>query len=192
MKEKVPFRYFYEMFRDEYQKVLVENMKDRVFEDEAEIELLRIFPIEYAVDSKEEMLEAYNKGLFNVCANYISLANSSMSVLPNDSLEFVSSILDEIEENPYQESFLTSLQFIYQNYFECMKIGCPILLSSEDDFLDSYMKITLDSNYKITQFESVNMSLFEQTKAMTKVLTMEKNKKIGPLSETKYEYRKDI
>ena len=115
-----------------------------------------------------------------------------MNILPNNSLEFVTEILNEIEENPYQKSFLASLQFIFQDYFECLEIGRPILFSSEEDSNDSYMEMVLDSQYKITQFETMNMDLLEQTKTMTKVLILESHRQLGPISKVKYYYRKDI
>lgn len=192
MEEEVEFNYFHRMFRQEYQKILSDNMKNKIAveEDEMEQELFLMFPDQYS--TKEEKLDAYDRSLFHVCTNYISLSNSNMDVFPNNPFEFVVDILEEIEYNPYKYSFLTSLQFIYQEYLHCLEVGSPILGCSGEDSLESYMKITLDSRYQISQFDCINMDLLEQTKTMTEFVIMQKNKQIGPLPKVKYHYRKDI
>lgn len=111
---------------------------------------------------------------------------------PNNSFEFVTMILDEIEENPYKQSLLKSLQFIYQDYLFILDMGSPTLRSLSDDLQDSYMEVTFDSQYKISDFETVNMNLLEQTKTMTKFFIMQSNQQEGPLQKVKYRYRKDI
>lgn len=184
-KEQIPFNYFYKMFKEENHKILAANMKNRIAEDEDE--LYDIFPI-----SNEEKLKNYNESLWNVCANYISLANSKMAVFPQDALDFANNIIDEIEESPYKESLLTSLQFIYQQILESLELGYPTLMLSDDGATPSYCEITLDSQYKIVNFDSINMDLLEQTKTMTKVLTMEKNRQQGPIPKVGYRIRKDI
>lgn len=87
----------------------------------------------------------YNQILFDICADYVALTDSFIEVFPKDTLEFVSLILDTIQENPYKESFLFSLQFIYQNYLDCLEKGNPILMASEDSSTYSYLKETLKS-----------------------------------------------
>ncbi len=176
------------MFREEYRKNIVKTRREKQLND-CNDGLLEILTMTY---TKGEILQLYENSLFQVCVNYLSLADSSMNILPNNSLEFVTEILNEIEENPYQKSFLASLQFIFQDYFECLEIGRPILFSSEEDSNDSYMEMVLDSQYKITQFETMNMDLLEQTKTMTKVLILESHRQLGPISKVKYYYRKDI
>lgn len=189
LKEReIEFNYFYKMFREEYRKNIVKTRREKQLND-CNDGLLEILTMTY---TKGEILQLYENSLFQVCVNYLSLADSSMNILPNNSLEFVTEILNEIEENPYQKSFLASLQFIFQDYFECLEIGRPILFSSEEDSNDSYMEMVLDSQYKITQFETMNMDLLEQTKTMTKVLILESHRQLGPISKVKYYYRKDI
>lgn len=183
--KQIPFNYFYKMFIDENRKTILEKMWNKIVEDD--YELCDIFSV-----SNEELLKNYNKSLWNVCMNYISLADSKIIVLPQNAIEFVNSILDEIEENKYKESFLMSLQFIYQQYFESLDLGSPILMSSDDEVSPSYFKITLDSQYKISNFDSTNMNLLEQTKTMTKVLTMASEHQQGPIPKTVYCIRKDI
>lgn len=189
LKEReIEFNYFYKMFREEYRKNIVNTRKEKQLND-CNADLLEILTMTY---TKGETLQLYENSLFQVCVNYLSLADSSMNILPNNSLEFVAEILNEIEENPYQKSFLSSLQFIFQDYFECLEIGRPILFSSEEDSNDSHMEMVLDSQYKIAQFETTNMDLLEQTKTMTKVLILESHRQLGPISKVKYYYRKDI
>lgn len=190
MKEQeIEFNYFYKMFIEEYRKNIIKVGRERGLYD-WNYGLLEILTMDTL--SKDEILQLYENSLFQVCANYLSLANSSMNILPNNSLEFVTEILNEIEENPYQKSFLTSLQFVFQDYFACLEIGCPMLFSSEEDIKDSYMEIVLDSQYKIVQFETVNMNLLEQTKTMAKVLVSQNYRQLGPISKVKCYYRKDI
>lgn len=62
------------------------------------------------------MLQACDKGLFYTIENYISLPNSKIEILPNNSFEFITMILNEINKSPYKDSLLESLQFIYQKY----------------------------------------------------------------------------
>lgn len=190
VEEKAKFNYFHGMFIKNNQKNLLENMKNRIAEDEDDLEFMLMFPAFYS--TKEEMLDAYNKSLFYVCEKYISLSNSKMSLFPNDPFEFVVDILDEIEENPYKDSFLSSLQFIYQDYLNCLEVGSPSLGSSGNKSKESYMEITLNKQYQITNFECINMSLLEQTKTMTEFVIMQNKQQIGPPHKVKYHYRKDI
>lgn len=103
--------------------------------------------------TKEEIIEAYTTSLFQVLENYLPLSNSNMEILPNNPFEFFILILDEMKNNPYKESLLTSLQFIYQDYLACLGIGRLNLWSSNNDLQDSYMEITFDFHYKILAFE---------------------------------------
>lgn len=192
MQEEVEFNYFYQMFREENRRILLNSLKDKISSEEVEIEqeFFLMFPNQYSTE--KEKLNAYDRSLFHVCTNYISLSNSNIDVFPNNPFEFVVGILDEIEYNPYKYSFLMSLQFIYQEYLHCLEVGSPILGSSGKDSLESYMEITLDSRYQILQFDCINRNLLEQTKTMTEFVIMQKNKQIGPLPKVKYKYRKDI
>lgn len=191
MEEEVEFNYFYncfiKMFHKEYKNEYRKNIKYM------ETELMLMLSAQYF--TKEKILEIYDKCLYDICTNYLSLSNSKMYVLANSPFELIVDILNEIEKNsynPYRESLLTSLQFIYQNYLECLEVGIPILFQSENNQQESYMEITVDSNYRLSQFDFLNMSLLEQTKTMTHLVMMEKNKQIGPLPKVKYYYRKDI
>lgn len=190
VEEKVEFNHFHGMFLKKDQKILSENMENKSIEDEDDREFMVMFPMLFS--KKEEVLDAYNKSLFHVCENYISLSNSKMDIFPNNTFEFVLDILDGIEYNPYRYSFLMSLQFIYQDYLGCLEVGGPSLRSSEKKSQDSYMEITFNKQYQITDFECVNMSLLEQTKTMTEFVMMQNNQQIGPLQKVKYHYRKDI
>lgn len=190
-KDKIKFNYFYIMFQDIVRKEIVELEKNKI--GDTAYDLSEIFDF-YSNNqiTKEEKLNLYNKGLFEVCSNYVSLSNSIIDVYPNNSLEFVDLILDTIHENPYKESFLISLQFIYNDYFGTLRKGIPTLMSSETEKEDSYFQITFDSRYKLNEFESVNMDMVEQNKIITNLLKLELNNQIGPVNKVKYYYRKDI
>lgn len=184
---EIPFNYFYKIFNDENRKAYFELKQKRISETSEDLD--NIFD---SLLLKEEMLSIYNKTLYNICTNYVSISNSSIDIFSKDTLEFVDLILDTMHDNPYKESFLTSLQFIYQNYFDCLGKGCPILMSSENNEIESSFLVTLDSHNEITQFEAINMEFIEQDKTMTKLLTMEINKQQGPLPKVLYYIRKDI
>lgn len=188
--EKPKFNYFYEMFKEEFRKKIIFLEMNRLSEEE--YELINIFDI-YVSNSlaKEERLFYFDQSLFEICTNYISLSNSSITVLPNNSFELLQLIFENMENNPYQESFLQSLQFIFQDYFKLLNKGYPMLFSSETNSIPN-LQITFDSNYKITQFESENMDLLEQDKTMMRILLLEKNNQIGPIPNVKYIYRNDI
>ena len=188
---QISFNYFYQEFQDKYRQEILKIKQTRI--SQAEDELDDIFPLFMTEPiSKTEMLVTYNKILYDICIDYVTLSDASINVFPKDTLEFVDLILDTIYENPYKESFLISLQFIYQNYFDCLEKGCPVLMSSEDPNSPSSLEITLDSHYQITQFDATNMDLVEQDKIMTKILSMEINKQIGPIPKVLYHIRKDI
>lgn len=188
---QIPFNYFYLLFKKIFQKEILELERKKIGKN-ADI-LSDIFGFYYTESlPKEEKLSIYNKALFEVCTNYVALSNADIDIFPADTLEFVNVILDTIHKNPYRESFLMSLQFIYQDYLECLGKGAPILMITQDPELLSSLKITLDSNYHITEFNAINMEMEEQDKIMTKIISMEKNNKIGPIPKTTFRFRKDI
>lgn len=191
MEPKPKFNYFYQMFINELHKNILEINQTRIKETNGEPS--DIFDIYSTINmSKEEQLSIYNKTLFNVCSNYVTLSNASIYIFPADFLEFVYLILDTIHENPYKESFLLSLQFIYQDYFSCLEKGRPILISCEDAESLSSFQVNLDSRYQIMNFETNNMNLLEQDKIMTKIIAMEKENKLGPIPKVLLRVRKDI
>lgn len=65
------------------------------------------------------------------------------------------------------------------------------MASKEESTLSSF-QITIDSNYKIVEFDNVNMDLIEQDRIMNTLLIMEKNKQIGPIPKVLMRIRKDI
>lgn len=190
-ENKVKDDYFYTMFQDIVRNGIIELERSRVGDNV--YDLSEIFDFyTYNQISKEEKLELYNKGLFEICSNYVSLSDYLIDVHANNSLEFVDLILETIHENPYKESFLMSLEFIYRDYLETLGKGFPILMSYETEKEDSYFKITLNSQYKLNQFESVNMDILQEDKIITNILKLELNNQIGPINKVKYIIRKDI
>ena len=55
-----------------------------------------------------------------------------------------------------------------------------------------YFEITLNSRYKLNQFEAVNMDMIEENKIITNFLKLELKNQIGPINKVKYIIRKDI
>lgn len=188
--ENPKFNYFYEMFKKEFRNNASELLKSRLSDDV--LEIIELFDVYLNPElTKEESLQYFDKSLFEVCSNYISLSNSSITILPNNSFELLNLILENIENNFYQNSFLLSLQFIFQDYFKLLDKGYPMLFTTEIDIIPS-LQITFDSNYKMTQFDALNMELIEQDKTMLRILSLEKNNQFGPIPNVEYIYRKDI
>ncbi len=191
--EKVDFNYFYLMFLQKFQEYLFLNTKNKISIKDLEEESLFLLSNYYS--SSKEKLMACDKSLYYVCTYYMTLSDSEIKVLPKDSFELLECILEELEkrnDSEYKNSFLFSLEFIYQKYLEILNVGSPILSSEENDNKEKFLKVTLDLKYKIMGFESVNMDLLEQVKIMNKLVVMEYNHQIGPQQKVKFLYRKDI
>lgn len=188
---KIKHNYFYTMFQDIVRNEIIELERNRIGETAYNLSEIFDFYTNNKI-SKEDKINLYNKSLFDVCTNYVSLSNSSIDIYPNDSLEFIELILGNIHDNPYKESFLMSLQFIYNDYLGTLGKGIPTLISSESDNENSYFKITLNSRYKLNEFEAVNMDMLEEDEIITNILKLELNNQIGPVNKVKYIIRKDI
>lgn len=182
MENEVFFNYFYRMFNEKMKNKYQEFYQKR-------IERIKNNSISISI---EDLIEFYNNVLFEVCINYIQLANPKIDVIPNNIFEVIYQILDTINENEYKESFLTSLQFIYQDYLNNIGRGYPILMKSNDCTYNPRLEITVDSEDKLIQLESVNMNIIEEDILMTKLMEMEVNHKQGPLPKVLYRIRKDI
>ncbi len=191
MKDEISFRYFYEMFKEEFRKNVAKLEMERIGKEEYD-DLSEIFDMYITASlTKEERISIYDQILFEVCASYVSLSEADITIYPKNSFEFLQLILNNMHKNPYKESFLLSMQFIFQDYFKYLEKGCPMLFSSSENGSPN-LQITLDSQNKIAQFDSVDMDLEEQDTTMLGVLMLEKNHQIGPVPNVKYRYRKDI
>ena len=84
------------------------------------------------------------------------------------------------------------MQFIYQDYLDCLEKGFPLLFSSEDEDTLPYLEVTLDSNYQIIQFDSINIDEYEQDKIMNKFVAMESKNQIVPHEKVRIHVRNDI
>lgn len=186
---QIIFNYFYQLFTQKLNQKMLEIKNKRIYENNDEVDM---FDLLFTPITKEEKLTIYNEALFDICSDYVTLSGSCIDVYPKNILEFVDLILNTIHENPYKESFLFSLQFIYQAYFECLEVGYPTLMYSADDNSIPYLKVTLDSRYQIMDFDAVNLDTLEQNKLVTKFLMMEMNNQIGPIPQIVYHLRKDI
>lgn len=185
----VPFNYFYNIFQNEFRRLSLEKERMRIGNTADQLSDIFDFYTSLAM-SKEEKISIYNQILYDICINYVSISNSSIYVFPKEPLELIDLILNKIHENPYRESFLMSLQFIYQDYFNCLGKGSPTLMSSNDSSENQSFQITLDYCNKISEFDSTNMDLVEQDKTMNKILFMELNNQVGPIPKVLYRIRK--
>ncbi|MCI8347055.1 MAG: hypothetical protein HFJ12_03790 [Bacilli bacterium] len=180
--DKIPFNYFYQLFQKEVNKGIVKTQQN---ED-------AISYFDYFRLNKEEQTTVYDKALMEVCIHYITLGDVPIDVLPNNPLQLTDLILETEHECSYQESFLNSLPFIYQVYFENMGLGFPTLISTNDSELFPVVKVIWNNRNQIVSFESENINLLEQNKIMTKFLMMEAKNHIGPIPKLLHYIRKDI
>lgn len=185
MEQNIPFNYFYIIFKTKYKKEWLEIQKQRISENNKQS------GITIGV-TKTQQLSIYNKLLLEICSDYVSLSNAPIDIFPSDAFEFVNLILETMQENPYKESFLESLPYIYQDYLECLEKGFPMLFWSKNSAEISYLQVTLDSNYQIIQFDSINIDEYEQDKIMNKFVAMESKNQIGPHEKVRIHVRKDI
>lgn len=188
MKQKeIAFNYFYKIFVDKYyQKISEWEQKENVISTE-------IFYFENrTMIPKEEQLSIYQQCLFDICVEYVALSDAPIDILPKDPFSFIELILNTLHENPYQHSFLQSLQFIYQEYLSCLGKGWPLLMMSIDTTLEPSLEVVLDSHYKINSFVFSNMELIERDQILNKMISMENRNQIGPVPKVHFLIRKDI
>lgn len=190
-KEEIPFNYFYHLFQEKNRKKVRKYYENNPICD---TELFEIFDIyNTPLLPQEVRIKFFEEALYDICVAYVPLAKSELIIYPKTSLEFVDLILNTMDENPYQRSFLRSLQFIYQDYLDTLKKGMPMLSTLPDNPLEEKnFLITLDSKYQITEFETINMDLIEQVRTMTQIVLHLKNNQMGPIPYVKTRYRKDI
>lgn len=188
--DQIPFNYFYELLKQINRKKIKEYYEK---ESEYDEELWKYFDIYNTPTIKnEKRIQFLEESLFEICTIYIPLANSKMMIYPNNPYEFIDWILKSMEKNPYRKSFLQSIQFIYQDFFETLEKGRPMLFSSKDSLQEKKFQITLDSCYQITEFESINLNLIEQALIMNKLVLQMKKEELGPVPYVRMRYRKDI
>lgn len=189
-RDKIQISYFYRMFQQKYCEKLYNINKSKIKND-IDDDIFEFLNPEYL--DIDEQLSIYNESLVDICTEYITISNSNISIISNNQLELIDEILEENYDNPYKESFLHSLQFIYRDYFNLLHIGNPILSASMDETYSSALIMTLDSKYKIIEFEAVNMDLEEETKIMSDIFKMKYNHQVGPYHpKVNIKVRKDI
>ena len=192
--EKINFDYFYRIFIDECKSMLykkkLELLDSKLVNNENEIEV--VFGFYNTNDiSLEDGLYIYDTVLKNICLSYLCLSKSIIEIIPDNVFELIKLILENTTENDYKESFFTSLQFIYQDYFELLGLGRPMLWSSNDDRSKSF-EMNMDSKFKLLDFNSKNLNIIEQDEIINDILLMEHSKLIGPHRNVLIKIRKDI
>lgn len=187
VKEEVPFNYFFIMFEQEIQKRTRKKNEEKLLEDE-ELDEDDIYIL-----SKEEQLQICKESFYEILISYLSLTeNDTITICPKEPLDLCNLILNNMEDNPYKESLLKSVQFIMARYLEMLGKGCPTIMFSNDDKKEKSFRVVYDRSQRINNFDSTNMSLEERTGMMVKVLrnTIENNMVLMPL--VRYESRTDI
>lgn len=192
--EEIHFRYFYDMFQEEFRKKVYIIKQTRIGNNDPEEELDNLFDIYWTNSiTEEEKISLYDEVLFEVCANYVSLSNLDINVYPKHSFEFLEMILKERKWSPYTVSFLQSLDFVMQDYFNALKRGDITLRASQDpEIQGKYLQITLDAYNQMIECEAVNMDMTESTETLLRVLKLEKENKIGPVENVVHRFRKDV
>lgn len=182
MEEEIPFNYFHQLFLRNIQKMKIEKAKNKISQDD-DMDMIEL--LFFTKFSKEEMLAILNEILLNICKGYMESSDSKSDILPNDPFEFISLILDTEEENPYRDSFLKSLPYIYQEYFGVLGIGVPYLEGSNNEELYPCFTINLDNQCRIRNFDIANIDLLEQDKIMNRIVSMEVKGQIGPVPKVR-------
>lgn len=181
--EKIKLDYFYNLFIEAYKSSIVDYL-DSKNNEEVFDEVLT----DSNLVSREERICFFDESLLFVCLCYVALSKSSVEVTRN-AFETASFILNSIEENEYQKSFLFSLMSILNEYLICLDKGRAILSLTKRARNKEY-RIILDSDEKIKEMNARNMSSLESTQTMLRVLTLERNGGIGPIPNVVYKYDK--
>ena len=191
---EIPVSYFYQIFCEQCRKDILGNQSTKIGRNVGELDFIGMMFefFETPQLSKEEQLGIYDKNLFDICTNYITLSNIPIDILPNDVFELLELILNNMIDSEYQEGFLISLEFIYRDYLNYFGKGFPMLMSSHNSCELSSFKIVLNSRYELLDFEAVNMGLIEQCKIMNKIVMMETKNQIGPIPKVFIYTRNDI
>ncbi len=183
-KEEIPFNYFHKLFINKCKEIQLEEEKNKIGDLAKWMDSFLLFSTE-----RKELIPIYEKALYRICEDYVSLSNANVNVYPKETKEFIKLILETIDENPYKESYLISLQFIYCDYINILGQGAPILKSCKKEEVIPNLEITLDQDNKITDFEGINIDLLEENKIMTEFIFMQKNGVQGPLQKIHYKKR---
>ena len=181
-EKAVEFNYFYIKFLQDLPRIKAKKAMTRIGQDQRDIEDLYEFVYMEQLPQKEE-LEIYTQDLWNICSDYIVLADAKIDVIPGDLFEFIDLILETMEETPYSESFLFSLNCIYKEYLNCLKMGSPILYAYQDEKQGTSLEITVDSNHQIVKMEAFNMSLLEEDKIMNQLVSTAIKKQSKSISD---------
>ena len=203
--KEIPFNYFLRIFQEKCQKKNLELEMNRIGELD---ELDFLFDVLYGTHiSRENQLPIYKDALYDTCLYYLSLSNIEINVLPQNVFELIDIILNDLDNdlekeiflqedqmNTCKASFLYSLQFIYQNFWDCLGFGSPMILTSlnpEPEELPTF-EITFSSRIEILNCEAIKINLIDQNKILNKIISMECNHQIGPVPQVRIRIRKDI
>lgn len=77
---KIPFNYFYQMFKEQFQKKIVEMIQSGIAErDSTDLEDILYFYLTAPLE-KESRLSIYDKIIFEIYANYVELPDAPIDV----------------------------------------------------------------------------------------------------------------
>jgi len=186
-ENNVEFNYFYILFKNKINRVLLEKQQEYLSENENSIDFYSgLF------NNTKDKIEIYNMVLYDICVKYLSLSNSKIQVLSTDVFEIIKEILLLDEKNKYSKSFYMSLQFIYQEYFEALKIGRPLLMSHNDEENEKYLMLVFDSNHNLLDVDSKNLSFIEQNLILNEIIMMEVKNSLYVNKNVKIRVRTDL
>lgn len=190
MEQNVKFNYFMNLFRkkfnDRAEKIGFEKLNREDFLDCLQMgDLYATFPL------NKERLSIYEEVLPDICKTYMLLTDTFIENT-EDAFGLVKQILDTMTDNPYKDSFLWFISMFFKTNLYVLGKGDPLLFYTLGSSKNSQFQVTLDRNYQIRTCEAINMDKVEEAKTMVRILTLEKNNQIGPVSNVNYIYRKDI
>ncbi len=158
--QEIPFNYFLLMFNKE-----IYNRTNKI------CSLNQEFDDDFYILTEEEKIKVFNDSFYTILVKYLLLTNNQeIIVYPDGPLNLCNLILSDLKDTPYKESLLRSLQFIVVKYLELLGKGYPIISFSDDEDKEKVFKIVYDSKQRMNTFDSINMSLKEQTETMVQVL----------------------
>ncbi|MGM9834730.1 MAG: hypothetical protein ACI31M_03025 [Bacilli bacterium] len=185
----ITFNYFLHMFENE----VLKRTKEICLKKETYLEEDDIIYVAEVLLTNEEKIRIYNESFYEILVNYLSLSeNKELTIVPSNPITLCCLILNSLEDNKYKESFLLSVQFIIKRYLSLLDKGDPTLSSRDTKDKEKLFTITYDSNSRMNDFESNNMSLEEQDETMLKILKLSLEGKDINLPDIKIINRKDI
>ena len=176
-ENKLEPAHFYHMYLDKRNERVYRDNKNKLSDDDD----MGIYEcIDFHSINKNDLKSIILGAINDTCMEYLNESDSNISVIPNDTFEFIDYILEEDIESIYKDNFIFSLNFIYQDYLNLLNKGYPYFESSIDDSGMSEYIMVLNSENEIIKFESIGLKEEEQAKIITSMFRMDYNNQLGP------------